>query len=157
MRVALSLLILAAAGCAASNDTGPVTARASVATPTAGEMIIARQAGMNMMATLLFRNVKRAVASGADVKQEAHEGEGIALFAAAIPGLFTQGSGVGETRATAAIWANKPDFNAKAKALESAGDRLAAAAHAGDTAAFAREAAAVEQACSACHTVYRAD
>ncbi|HEY0413926.1 MAG TPA: cytochrome c [Allosphingosinicella sp.] len=127
------------------------------AQPTTAQLVAARQAGMHMAATLLYRGIKAAVKEGSDVKEQVHQPEGIALWAAAIPGLFPPGSAHPESRARPEIWANKPDFDRKAAELGAAADRLAALAKAGDTAGFAAQAPAVEAACAACHKLYRSD
>lgn len=123
--------------------------------PTNGQLHVARVAGMHMAATLFYRGVRNGIASGTDVRQLFHEPEGLALWAAAIPGLFPVGSGGGESRARPEIWTNRADFDAKARALRDAATRLLDRARAGDTAGFAAQADAVEAACNACHTVYR--
>lgn len=67
-----------------------------------------------------------------------------------IPGAFPAGSEGGN--ALPAIWQSKADFDAKAKNLENAAMRLAAA---GDEAAFKAAFPAVGQACGGCHQPYR--
>jgi cytochrome c556 len=67
-----------------------------------------------------------------------------------IPGAFGPGTEGGN--ALPAIWANKADFDAKAKNLEDAATRLAGAA---DEAAFKAAFPAVGQACGGCHQPYR--
>lgn len=67
-----------------------------------------------------------------------------------IPGAFPPGSEGGN--ALPAIWQNKADFDAKAKNLENAATRLAAA---NDEAAFKAAFPAVGQACGGCHQPYR--
>lgn len=70
--------------------------------------------------------------------------------AKAIPGAFGPGTEGGN--ALPAIWTNKADFDAKAKALEDAATRLAGAA---DEAAAKAAFPAVGQACGGCHQPYR--
>lgn len=74
----------------------------------------------------------------------------LAATAKQIPGLFPSGSEGGD--ALPAIWQNKADFEAKAKGLEDAAARLAAA---GDEPAFKAAFPAVGQACGGCHQTYR--
>ena len=125
-------------------------------TPSVAQLQLARFTGMHMAATLLFRGVKATVTGHGDVREQVHEAEGLAYWGASIPGLFPAGSGGGESRARPEIWTNWEDFGAKALTLRQAASRLLQRARAGDAAGFATEAAAVEAACTACHTAYRA-
>ena len=79
------------------------------------------------------------------------------MWAAAIPGLFPEGSSHPQSRARPEIWSNKADFRAKAAALGAAADRLAELDRAGDSTGFAAQVPAVEAACAACHSAYRSD
>lgn len=146
-----------AACCAAAYAQNPAPAPSQPDAPTAAQLIAARQAGMHMAATLYYRGIKEGVKNRADVRNLVHEPEGIALWAAAIPGLFPQGSVGADSRALPEIWSNKPDFDRKAKALEEAAAHLAELGRAGDTAGFVAQAPAVEAACAACHAAYRSD
>jgi len=159
MRLCLIVLTSASlAACASAPTTGPASPAASApATPTTGQLIAARQAGMHMAATLLYTGIKNGVESGADAGKLAHEPEGIALWARAIPGLFPAGSARADSRAKPEIWANKADFDRKAADLGREADRLAELAHAGDKAGFAAQVPAVQAACAACHVVYRSE
>jgi cytochrome c556 len=76
--------------------------------------------------------------------------EVLVTTAKAIPGAFGPGTEGGN--ALPAIWTAKADFDAKAKALEDAATRLAAA---NDEAAFKAAFPAVGQACGGCHQPYR--
>jgi len=67
-----------------------------------------------------------------------------------IPGAFGPGTEGGN--ALPAIWTNKADFDAKAKAFEDAATRLA---NAGDEAAAKAAFPAVGQSCGGCHQPYR--
>jgi cytochrome c556 len=141
----------------AATAAGSRPPAAPAAAPTTAQLVAARQAGMHMAATLLFRGIKAGVKSGLDVKELIHEPEGLALWGAAIPGLFPPGSGHPDSRALAALWANKADFDRKAADLATAADRLAALARAGDSAGFAAQVSAVDAACAACHKSYRSE
>ena len=146
--------------CCATDGSGSSVQGSSApaaAGPTAHQLHIARVAGMHMAATLFYRGVKPAVASGADVTQVFHEPEGIALWGAAIPGLFPAGSAVEGSRARPEIWTNRADFEQKAADLRTAAARLLQLARAGDRAGFATQADAVEAACTACHNAYRSE
>jgi cytochrome c556 len=149
--------LMAAATAAATAAGARPPAAAPAAAPTTAQLVAARQAGMHMAATLLFRGIKAGVRNGADVKELVHEPEGLALWGAAIPGLFPAGSGHPDSRALASIWANKADFDRKAADLATAADKLAALARAGDPAGFAAQVPAVDAACAACHKAYRSE
>lgn len=147
-RLPLIGLTAAALCCAAS---------AAPAEPTARQLHIARIAGMHMAATLFYRGVKAAAANGSDVTQVFHEPEGLALWGAAIPGLFPAGSGGEDSRARPEIWSNRADFEQKAADLSAAATGLLQRARAGDSAGFAAQADRVEAACTACHQAYRSE
>ncbi len=84
-------------------------------------------------------------------------GKRVATFAATIPSLFPAGSDKGKTAAKELIWANFPDFTAKAKDLETAANGLSAAAATGDKAATGKAFAALADTCKACHQRYRSE
>ncbi len=122
MRKYLIVLTGVAVAACATGDSGPLADAKSAtdpatAAPTTGQLIAARQAGMHMAATLLYTGIRNGVESGADVAKLAHEPEGIALWARAIPGLFPAGSGRADSRAKPEIWANKANFDRKAADL----------------------------------------
>ncbi|HEX9464181.1 MAG TPA: cytochrome c [Alphaproteobacteria bacterium] len=73
-----------------------------------------------------------------------------------IPSLFPQGSGPetgAKTAALPAIWQNKADFDAKAKALDEESAKLMAA---NDEAAVKAQFGNVGKTCGGCHESYRA-
>lgn len=84
-------------------------------------------------------------------------GRRVAAFAATIPSLFPAGSDKGKTGARELIWANFPDFTAKAKGLETAANALADTAATGDKAATGKAFAALADTCKACHQRYRSE
>jgi len=133
-------------------DEGPERDRA-----TAAEVIAARHAMMHMAATLMFESVMPAVKNGTDVRRQEHAADGLAHFGHSIAGLFPDGSTGPESRALPAIWANKADFEAKAKTFGDSSARLAELAKAGDTAGFAAQAPVVASGCNSCHSLYRAE
>jgi cytochrome c556 len=151
----LILPLLASCAAAASQTPGP--AAPTAAGLSVAELVQARQAGMHMAATLLYTGIRNGVRSGADVKSLVHEPEGLAMWAAAIPGLFPEGSIHPQSRARPEIWAEKANFRRKAAALGAAADRLAELGRAGDSAGFATQVPVVEAACAACHSAYRSD
>jgi cytochrome c556 len=146
-------IILAACPAALAQPTA--AARDPAGLPTVRQLVAARQAGMHMSATLLYRGLKVAVQNGTDPREQVHEAEGLQLWGDAIPGLFPPGSAYPQSRALPSIWTNKADFDAKAAALRDEAGKLAALAGAGDKAAFAAQVAVVETACQACHKAYR--
>lgn len=76
-----------------------------------------------------------------------------------IPSVFPKGSGPesgAKTAALPAIWANFPDFTAKAKALEEASAKLLQLASANDEAGVKAQFPNVGKACGGCHQDYRA-
>ena len=133
-------------------DDGPERDRA-----TAAEVTAARKAMMRMAATLTFDSVMPAVRNGTDVKRQAHAAEGLARFGHSIAGLFPDGSEGPDSRALPAVWTNKADFQARAKAFGDASARLAELAKAGDTAGFAAQARLVSNGCDSCHGPFRAE
>ncbi|BAI70828.1 cytochrome C [Azospirillum sp. B510] len=81
----------------------------------------------------------------------------IDAFAARIPTLFPPGSDKGKTAAKEVIWANFPDFTAKAQALQESAKALKVAAASGDKAATGKAFGAVADGCKACHQRYRSE
>lgn len=157
----LSLLLLPAllVGCATIArdetpffDKGPKRDRA-----TAAELIEARKAMMHLAATLTFESVMPAVRNGTDVKRQEHAAESLAYFGHSIAGLFPDDSLAPDSRALPAIWADKADFEARAKGFGDASERLAQLAKAGDTAGFAAQAKVVVSSCNSCHSRYRSE
>ncbi len=73
--------------------------------------------------------------------------------AKAIPGLFPATAQGGN--ALPAIWANKADFDAKAKALEDVSANLLQLAQANNEAGFKAAVGQLGGACGGCHTPYR--
>jgi cytochrome c556 len=157
MRLSLLLLPLLAACAATAQDEAPATAAARAAGPSAAELILARQAMMHMAATLLYQEVVPAAKQGTDVKAAGHAADGLDLFGHSVAGLFPEGSAGPDSRALPAIWQNKADFVARANAFGDAAARLKALSDAGDSAGFAAQAKAVDEGCSGCHHLYRAE
>jgi cytochrome c556 len=132
-----------------------LTSSVALAPAFAQDPIKARQAG--------FDDLKKAMgevkdALGKDqVAAVAPVAARIGAFATTIPSLFPPGSDKGKTGAKDVIWANFPDFTAKAKGLEDAAKLLAAAAATGDKAATGKAFAAMADSCKACHQRYRSE
>lgn len=154
-RLSLVLLPLVAACATASDETPVAAARASA--PSAAELIAARKAMMHMAATLTFESVIPAAKNGTDVRRQEHAADGLSHFGHTVAGLFPEGSLGPDSRALPSIWANKADFDAKAKAFGDASARLAELAKSGDTAGFAAQAPLVARGCNSCHSLYRAE
>lgn len=81
----------------------------------------------------------------------------IDAFAAKIPILFPPGSDKGKTAAKEVIWANFPDFTAKAHDLQASANALKVAAASGDKAATGKAFGAMADSCKACHQRYRSE
>jgi cytochrome c556 len=150
------LLFPLMAACATAQDAAPA-ATPHPAAPSAAELIAARMTMMHMAATLMFESIVPAAKNGTDVKAQQHAADGLALFGHSIAGLFPEGSAGPDSHALPAIWANKADFEAKAKAFGDSAARLNELAAAGDTAGFAAQVPVVQGGCAACHSLYRAE
>lgn len=150
--LALTLL----AGCAANMDEAP-EAGVAARGPSAEELIAARKAGMHMAATLLFQLAQPAMKNGTDLKPVEYVGNGLARFGDSLPGLFPPGSGGPGSRAKPELWANKADFDAKAREFGAASARLAELAKTGDRAGVTAQFAVVGQGCGGCHKPYRSE
>lgn len=85
------------------------------------------------------------------------QAEIMATGAPNIPNMFPAGTGPdkGVTNALPAIWANFPDFQAKAKTFADESAKLLQLARANDEAGFKAQFPKVGQACGACHQAYR--
>jgi cytochrome c556 len=138
---------LAALACCVA---GVAIARAEI------DVIAVRKAGMDLQASTLAA-VNQAVKAGAEVKPLASAGAAVAAWAKQIPGLFPAGTDKGEdTKALPEIWSDSAGFAKDAAALETAGNKLAAAGKANDKDAFVAALKEVGGACGACHKAYRA-
>jgi cytochrome c556 len=136
-----------------------VTAAASASggKPAAGDpagIVKGRQAAMRMSGAVMG-GIKGAIDRGDDVKGQAFAAGSIANWAAAIPGMFPEGSNVAPTGALPAVWSDAPGFAAKAAAYQAAATKLADAAKAGDKAAFAAAFDEVRGSCKGCHDSYK--
>jgi cytochrome c556 len=128
---------------------------AKPAAPTAAELVLARQAGMDMSAASL-NLLKGSSANGTPLKALAFPAAGLAKWAQALPGLFADSTRGAASRALPAVWTSKADFAAKAKVFADATAALAAAAKADDKAAFDAALASTAAACKGCHDLYQA-
>ncbi|CAO3407889.1 c-type cytochrome [Azospirillum largimobile] len=100
--------------------------------------------------------IKDAVGKG-DLAAVGPVADRVDAFAAKIPGLFPPGSDKGKTAAKEVIWANFPDFTAKAQDLQTAAKALKVAAASGDKAATGKAFGAMADTCKACHQRYRSE
>lgn len=69
--------------------------------------------------------------------------------------LFPANSVTPDSRALPAIWTNRADFDAKAKALQDASDKIVAALAANNQAAITAAVGEAGGTCAACHQPYR--
>jgi cytochrome c556 len=147
----------ALAGCAAgAAGTGGAGALESAGGPGAAQLVAARQAALHLSGAAMGQ-MKAAIERGDDPKSQAYAARGVMRWARALPTMFPEATRtIAPTRARPEIWADKPDFEAKAAAYAEAAAALAAAAESGDRAAFAARHSATAAACKACHDLYQA-
>jgi len=128
----------------------------TVPSVSAPDMIIARQAGYDLM-NVVVGDIKAGVTSGADVKSFKDSAAAIAKWGKAIPSMFPAGSDTGhETKALPAIWTDRAGFEKDAANMAAAADKLTELAAADDKAGFATQFQALGATCGACHRAYRA-
>ena len=144
-----ALIVLAVAGLPQEDTPG-------VSGPDA---IAARQASLDM-SSITFRSMGDAMKAGREAKTQGYPAAALAKWARALPRLFPTGTGQGETssssQALPSIWRDRAGFDQAAANYTAATARLAALAAANDTAGFTRQLEEVSQACSSCHTRYKA-
>lgn len=149
-RVAALIATAATIGAAA-----PTVSRLSY---TPEQVITVRQAGFEMSA-VVFASLQRAGDSDTEPKKQGFFAGGLALWAKALPTLFPAGTATGEsaadTQAKVDIWSNRADFERKAADYLAAANRLVAATHANDPAAFKAGLVDIKKACDACHADYK--
>lgn len=145
MRTVFSRIVLAAS--AALMLTGGVA--------LAQDVIQTRKAGFEDYKKAMGE-IKDAVGKG-DLAAIGPVTDRIDAFAAKIPSLFPPGSDKGKTAAKEVIWANFPDFTAKAQGLQASAQALKVAAASGDKAATAKAFGAMADSCKACHQRYRSE
>jgi cytochrome c556 len=125
---------------------------------SAADAINQRQAGFKAIAAATG-DIKRVMDASGDLTTVAAKAEEVSAFGKRIPALFPAGSGTESgqrTRALAAIWQNKSDFDANAGIMVREADRLAAALKANDRTATAAAFGAMTAQCGVCHRPYRA-
>jgi cytochrome c556 len=127
---------------------GPVT--------VPSDTIIAARQSTYFLSGIVFGGLKQAVTSGAEVKPLADNAAAIAEWASIVTTMFPPGTDKGhDTKALPAIWTDRAGFEKDAAAYVTASKSLAAAAKAGDKAAFALAFKQTGKACGACHKAYR--
>ena len=82
------------------------------------------------------------------------DAEAIAELSSHVAHLFPPGSTQHPTRARSAIWKNWPDFERRARTMEAASRKLAAADPA-DAKVLAAQVRALARECNSCHEKYR--
>ncbi len=125
---------------------------------SAADAIAQRQAGFKAIAAATGE-IKKAMDANGDLAAVAAKAGEVSAFGKKIPALFPAGSGTEsgqKTRALAAIWQNKSDFEANAGIMVREADRLAAALKANDKTAATAAFGAMTAQCGACHRPYRA-
>lgn len=138
----------------------PLTAAAQSQAPapslTAEQIVEARRAAF-FLSGGSFAQMKATADAGGDVKGLVFPARTLARWARTLPTMFPAGSAVPPSKARPEIWSDRAGFEAAALAYFDAAERLAAAAQAGDRAAFLERWAEVRGACGACHDSYRND
>jgi cytochrome c556 len=102
------------------------------------------------------KDIKELFNGRADLAKVKVEALSIQAHAAKITALFPAGSTQHPTDAKASVWKNWADFERKAQALETESTKLAQADPANRDALRA-QFKAMNQACTACHKLYRAE
>ena len=142
------------AGCVSVSGAGDEPEPRAPLSPE--QIVAARQAAFHMSGAAMG-NMKAAIDRGGDVSGQAYAARGVARWARVLPTMFPdETSAVTPTRARAAIWDDREDFNAKAAAYAAAADRRVQAAQANDRAAFAAAHSATAATCGDCHRLYQA-
>lgn len=123
---------------------------------SAADSLKDRKAGFQNNATQM-RAIKGVLDAKGAVAPIAVSAQSMADFSAKIAGLFPKGSDAGDTKALPAIWADFSDFEAKAKAFETAAKNLQQVAASGASIEDVQKAyGAVGATCGGCHEKYRA-
>lgn len=133
-----------------------VLAAVSAYAATPDEIIAQRRAGYKHIGEV-FKGMKAAVESGADVAPLAAGAGDIVAWAKQIPTMFPPGTETGGgTHALPPVWSDRPGFEALAGKLAVEAGKLQTVAASGDKAAFAAQFKATGAVCGECHRTYRA-
>jgi cytochrome c556 len=156
MSILKTLIPLVAALLGLASTGLPQDKPAAVSGPDA---IAARQASLDM-SSITFRSMGEAVKSGREAKSQAYAAASLAKWAKALPSMFPQGTGQGETasfsQALPTVWQDRPGFESAAAYYAATTAKLAGLGAANDTPGFTKQLEAVNQACAACHARYKA-
>ncbi|MDD3446996.1 MAG: cytochrome c [Zavarzinia sp.] len=96
-----------------------------------------------------------AAKAGTVTPDDVAKAQALADFAAALPGLFPEGTMSDKSRALADIWDDPGAFEAKVKEFAGAADTVLAAAKSGDAAALGAAVGATGPTCGGCHKMFR--
>jgi cytochrome c556 len=151
MRIGTIALAASAALLIATAASG---GHAAAAGPDLSGVVKGRQAGMKMSGAILG-GIKGAIDRGDDVKTQVQPARALASWAAALPGMFPEGSNVAPTEAMGTVWTDWAGFKTKSDAYSAAIAKLVAAAQAGDKPGFAAAFGDVRAQCGACHDAYK--
>lgn len=134
------------------------TARSTVPPPSAQQIVLARQAALEMSA-VTFGYLRSSMRDGKEPKTQGFSTGSLLYWARALPSLFPSGTGMGDTPVTSGalpeIWMNWRDFQAKNADYVSAVTKLNDLVKSNDTAGFTSQLMAVKDACDACHKDYK--
>ena len=117
------------------------------------DVVSDRKAGFKANAASM-KTIAAAIGGG-DNQTVINQAATISSWAQKIPSYFPEGSGLGDTKARAAIWANFDDFTALSKANETAANKLVLAAKSGDPGAMMAGLKNLGSSCKACHRLYK--
>lgn len=125
--------------------------------PAGFDMIVARQAGQDLVGGTFTGLLQAAKQKVSDVKPFASAARALTKWEPVFMTMFPPGTEHGhKTRALPAIWTDRAGFEQAAQNLTQAAAKLEQVAHAGDQAGFAQQVQAVGEACTACHKKFRA-
>jgi len=129
-------------------------AQPPAAAMTPEQVVAARRTAMFLSGGSLAA-MKSAADGGGDLKLLVPGARGLERWAGILPGMFPAGTDVGPTAARPDVWSDRAGFEAAAAAYGRAAGQLAAAADAGDRAAFQARWTEVRGTCGACHDNYK--
>ena len=143
-------------GLARADDPAPATTpnAAPAAVGMTQSIVTARKSAFGL-SSVVFGGMRPVIDAGGDVKPLTRGARMLARWARAMPVMFPAGSDGDRTGASAAVWSDRPGFEAAAGRYAEAATKLAQLADANDKAGFAAQYKVVGQACDACHKVYR--
>ncbi len=114
----------------------------------------ARRASMHE-AGVTMQGLWAGILAGKPAASLAGQARWLAAWAEHLPALFPPGSDTGATYALPTIWSDPQGFAARVAALRRATRAMAVAGEAGDQKRFGAAFRATDDACGACHRVYR--